>query len=114
MKPSTLSTLLITLSASVLLQSGSFAAAPNAYQVTGPVIAIDETKIVVQKGKENWEIARTADTKINGGTIDQVKPGAKVTIHYTMSATSVEIKPEKGGKAAAKGAAPAKASGVKK
>ena len=76
-------------------------ASPSAkdYQVTGPVISIDDAKIVIQKGKETWEINRLATTKVAGGTIDQIKPGSKVTVHYTMSAMHVEIKPEKGGKA---------------
>ncbi|MEI6350849.1 MAG: hypothetical protein WCP06_07060 [Verrucomicrobiota bacterium] len=107
MKPSTISTFVLALGASTLFQAGALAAAPNAYQVTGPVVSVDQTKIVVQKGKENWELARTAETKINGGTADQLKPGVKVTIHYTMSATNVEIKPEKAGKAAAAKTSPA-------
>lgn len=61
------------------------------YQVTGPVLEVKETSIVVQKGKEKWEIARDKDTKITG----DLKVGAKVTIHYTMKATSVEVKAEK-------------------
>ena len=28
-----------------------------AYQVTGPVVEVTDTKIVVEKGKEKWEIA---------------------------------------------------------
>ena len=45
----------------------------------------------VQKGKEKWEIARDKDTKIVG----DLKVGSKVTIHYKMKATSVEVKEEK-------------------
>lgn len=65
-----------------------------AYQVTGPVLEVTDSKIVVQKGKEKWEIARTADTKVSG----DLKVGAKVTIEYTMAAKSVEVKGEKGKK----------------
>ena len=54
--------------------------------------------IAVQKGKDRWEIARDASTKING----DVKVGSKVTITYTMTATEVEAKAAKGEKAAAK------------
>jgi hypothetical protein len=43
---------------------------------------------VVQKGKEKWEIARNAETKVKG----DLKVGAKVTIEYRMTATTVEIK----------------------
>lgn len=84
------------------LTGSAFAAAPNTYQVTGPVLEVRDDVIVVQKGKEKWEIARTGDTKITG----DLKVGAKVTIEYRMSATSVEVKAGKGDKAADK-AAPA-------
>jgi hypothetical protein len=62
-----------------------------AYQVTGPVLEVSDTKIVVQKGKEKWEIARTPDTKVNG----DLKVGSKVTVEYTMAAKSVEVKTDK-------------------
>ena len=45
--------------------------------------------ITVQKGQERWEIARTAGTKVTG----DLKVGAKVTVEYRMTATSVEVKP---------------------
>jgi hypothetical protein len=61
------------------------------YQATGPVLEATPTKIVIQKDKEKWEIARTADTKITG----ELKVGAKVTVQYTMTATNIEVKPEK-------------------
>jgi len=41
-----------------------------------------------QKGDDKWEIARDWKTKITG----DLKVGAKVTIEYTMAATSVEVK----------------------
>ncbi|MFL6582261.1 MAG: hypothetical protein ACJ8G2_16080 [Burkholderiales bacterium] len=62
-----------------------------AYQVTGPVLEVSDSKIVVQKGKEKWEIARTPDTKVNG----DLKVGSKVTVEYTMAAKSVEVKTDK-------------------
>ena len=76
--------------ASALLATSSLYAeqAAKSYQVTGPVIELTDTKIVVQKGNEKWEVARSADTKVEG----TLKVGAKVTIHYTMSAKSVEVK----------------------
>lgn len=61
---------------------------PRTYQVTGPITELTDSKIVVQKGDEKWEIARTPDTKVDGS----LKVGAKVTIHYTMSAKNVEVK----------------------
>lgn len=62
--------------------------AGKTYQVTGPVLDVTETVIVVQKGKEKWEIARDANTKVTG----DLQKGAKVTVEYTMSATAVEVK----------------------
>lgn len=74
-----------------LLLFASFSyAGTTAYQVTGPVLAVTNDSITVQKGKEKWEIARDKDTKIAG----DLKVGSKVTIHYTMKATSVEVKGE--------------------
>jgi hypothetical protein len=62
-----------------------------AYQVTGPVLEVTDTKIVVQKGKEKWEVARTPDTKVNGN----LKVGSQVTIEYSMTAKSVDVKAAK-------------------
>jgi hypothetical protein len=64
------------------------AAPAFAYQVTGPVLEVTDTKIVVQKDKEKWEIARDKDTKVNG----DLKKGARVTIQYNMTATSIDVK----------------------
>ncbi|MEK6550827.1 MAG: hypothetical protein AABZ50_04220 [Pseudomonadota bacterium] len=61
------------------------APAAMAYQVTGPVVEVSDAAIVVQKGKEKWEIRRDANTKVTG----DVKKGAKVTVHYIMTATSI-------------------------
>ena len=84
-----------------LLLSVLLFAAPvaMAYQVTGPVLDVTDTKIVVEKGKEKWEIARDANTKVQG----ELKKGAKVTVEYKMTATSVEVKGDKGGEGKAKG-----------
>jgi len=71
-----------------LFASPAFAAAPKTYQVTGPVLELRDDVIVVMKGKEKWEIARTADTKVKG----DLKVGSKVTIEYRMSAATVEVK----------------------
>ena len=79
-----------------LFAAALFAAAASAfaYQVTGPVLEVTDSKIVVQKGKEKWEIARTSDTKVTG----DLKVGSKVTIEYSMTAKSIEAKADKGGK----------------
>ena len=63
-------------------------AAVKTYQVTGPVLEVRGDAIVVQKGKDRWELARDANTKVNGN----LKVGAKVTIDYRMIATNVTVK----------------------
>ena len=73
--------------ASLLVASNALAAVKT-YQVTGPVLEVNDTMIAVQKGKDRWEIARDANTKITG----DLKVGSKVTIEYRMSATAVEVK----------------------
>jgi cytochrome c1 len=73
---------------SLLATPLAMAGATKTYQVTGPVLELTDTAIVVQKGKEKWEIARDQDTKIKG----DLKVGAKVTVEYRMSAASIEAK----------------------
>ena len=81
----------ITILFLAFLLFASFAfAGTTSYQVTGPVLEVTNDSVTVQKGKEKWEIARDKDTKITG----DLKVGSKVTIHYTMKATSVEVKGE--------------------
>ena len=82
------------IAAAALAAAGTATAADKTYQVTGPVVDVTDTSITVQKGKENWQIARTADTK--GGA--DVKKGDKVTVQYKMTATSVKAKAAKQGK----------------
>jgi hypothetical protein len=72
----------------LLTVSFAFAAGPKTYQVTGPVLEVTKDSVVVQKGKEKWEIALDASTKVKG----ELKVGAKVTIEYTMKAVAVEVK----------------------
>jgi hypothetical protein len=69
-----------------------------AYQVTGPVVEVTDSKIVVKKGKENWEMARDAGTKLAG----DVKVGDKVMVEYKMTATSIEPKAKKKSRAKTK------------
>ncbi len=75
----------------------ALAAAPKTYQVTGPVLELTDDLIVVQKGKEKWELARAPETKVKG----ELKVGSKVTIEYRMTATTVEVKGAPAEKAAA-------------
>ena len=74
----------------LLCSSLVFASPAKTYQVTGPVLEVSDTMIAVQKGKDRWEIARDASTKITG----DLKVGSKVTIEYRMTATAVEVKAE--------------------
>jgi uncharacterized lipoprotein YajG len=67
------------------------AAQPKTYQVTGPVLEVSADTVVVQKGTERWEIARSADTKVTG----ELKKGEKVTIEYRMTAATIEVKAAK-------------------
>jgi RNase P/RNase MRP subunit p29 len=60
-------------------------------QVTGPVLEVREDAIVIGKGKEKWEIARTPATVVNG----ELRKGARVTVEYTMSASKIEVREEK-------------------
>ncbi len=62
--------------------------AAYAYQVTGPVLEVTDSKIVVEKGKEKWEITRDKDTKGD----KNIKKGDKVTVQYNMTATEIENK----------------------
>jgi hypothetical protein len=73
-----------------ILAAALMIAAPAAlaYQVTGPVLEVTDSKIVVQKDKEKWEIARDKDTKVSG----DLKQGSRVTIQYRMTATSIDVK----------------------
>jgi len=65
-----------------------FAGPTKTYQVTGPLLEVKDDLIVVQKGSEKWEIARDKDAKVTG----ELKVGGKVTVLYTMKATSIEVK----------------------
>ena len=80
--------------ASLALSSAAFAAGAKTYEVTGPVLEVNDSVIAVQKGKDRWEINRDSSTKVSGN----LKVGEKVTITYTMSATDVEVKAGKGAK----------------
>lgn len=86
-----------------LLAASTAMAAGKTYQVTGPVSEVSDTTIVVtqEKGKnkgEKFEFARTAETKVTG----DLKKDAKVTVEYTMTAKSVDVKAGKEPKAGKK------------
>jgi hypothetical protein len=100
---------ILTCAAALVVPTLASAAATKTYQVTGPVLAVTDTSITVQKGKEKWELARSKETKVTGA---EPKVGDKVTLEYTMTAVTVEVKgggkPEKSDKGAKPEAAPQK------
>ncbi len=75
-----------------LAASNALAAEAKSYQVTGPILEVTDSYVVVQKGDEKWQIA--CDAKTRGAA----KVGDKVTIQYQMTAKSVEVKPAKADK----------------
>lgn len=74
-----------------ILSTSPFAFAKD-YQVTGIVSELSESKIVLDKKGEKFEIAKTNATKATGGDL---KAGQKATVYYTMTATEVEAKVDK-------------------
>ena len=76
------------LTAALMLASSLAFAGTKTYQATGPVLEVKDDMIVVQKGKEKWEIAKDKDTKVTG----DLKVGSKVTVTYTMKAVGIEAK----------------------
>ena len=78
--------LFLSLALVALATSQLSAADAKTYQVTGPVLEVTPTYIVVQKGDEKWQIA--ADKATAGA----VKVGDKVTIQYQMVAKTVTSK----------------------
>ncbi len=101
--------ILIVVGAVILFSSLAFAAGPKTYQVTGPILEIKGDMLIVQKGNDKWEIAKDAATKVTG----DLKVGSKVTIEYTMTAATIEVK-DAGKKAEPKKSEPKKAAPAKK
>ncbi len=81
-------TIALSLISAAALALSSTAFGAKEYQVTGPVVDVSDKMITVMKGSEKWEIARDSNTKVNG----DVKKGDKVTVHYWMTAKSVDVK----------------------
>lgn len=80
---------IVSMIVAVLLPASmAIAAGPKDYQVTGPVLDVTNDIITVEKDKEKWQIGRDKDTKITG----DLKKGSRVTVHYKMTASSVEVK----------------------
>ncbi len=101
-----LNTLFSLVAAGTLALSSTAFAGAKSYQVTGPIVEVNDSMIVVTKGKERFEIDRDSNTKVTG----DLKIGEKVTIMYTMSAKNVEVKADKSAKKDAKASASPSAS----
>jgi uncharacterized protein YxeA len=70
----------------VLAAAAGFAAQPKTYQATGPITAITDDTITIDKGADGkWEIAK-------GDQKTDAKVGDKVTITYRMTASKIEVK----------------------
>jgi len=61
---------------------------PRSYQVTGPLVKLNDDFITVAKDNEQWEMRRNSETKING----QFAIGSRVSVAYKMSAMSIDVK----------------------
>ena len=83
-------TRLLALALAFPLIAGStlFAASAKTYQVTGPIVSLTDTTLVIQKGDEQWEVARDSNTKSDS----ELKVGEKATVHYRMTATAIDVK----------------------
>ncbi|QSV45303.1 hypothetical protein [Geobacter benzoatilyticus] len=79
------------LTAALMLASSVAFAGTKTYQATGPVLEVKDNMIVIQKGKEKWEIAKDKDTKVTG----DLKVGSKATVQYTMKAATIDAKADK-------------------
>lgn len=82
--------------------ASAFAVAPKDYQITGSITELTDTTVTLMTNKkETWGFARDTSTKLPDGA----KIGDKVTVHYTMTAGTVDAKPD--APAAKKAATPA-------
>lgn len=86
--------------ASLALSSVAFAGGKT-YQVTGQVVKVSDSMVVIQNGTQKWEIARDTTSKVKG----DLKKGSTATVTYTMHVTAVDVK--------AMSAAPAASSAAK-
>lgn len=72
------------------------AVGPKTYKVTGPVLEIKDNVIVVQKGKNQWEVARDKDTNLSakGGKGMRKKAIAFLMVSVFLIVTSCASIPE--------------------
>ncbi len=66
----------------------SAASTAKTYQITGQVVSVTESLIVIQKGETKYELSRKTKTK----GVEKAKVGDTITITYHMVAEAVEPK----------------------
>jgi hypothetical protein len=69
-----------------LVLAAPASAEPKTVRVTGMLAELRDDLIVIEKGKERWEILRTPGTAVKG----ELRKGGRVSIEVRMSAASVE------------------------
>ncbi len=75
----------------VPIAKGPVLGATRPIRITGQVVDLREDTIVVQKGKEKWEIARHPAAQIKG----DIKKGSRVTVDFRAIAANIEVRDEK-------------------
>jgi hypothetical protein len=85
------------------LSSAAMAAGAKTYQITGTVVSSTSSKVIVQKGSEQFEFDVDPAT-VKGSAELQV--GSTVTVTYVMSATKIETAAGEGSAAAATSPSP--------
>jgi hypothetical protein len=70
----------------LLLVASASIAAPERYQMTGPITEITDEKIVIEKDGVSREFKRAPETKVEG----YMKVGEKITVRYELVAVTVD------------------------
>ena len=92
MSPSHRTLIAFTVAALFAFAPLAHAASAKKYQVTGTVTALTDDVVTVQKADgEKWELNRDPKAVVKG----ELKVGAKVTLMYTMTVASGEVKAAK-------------------
>lgn len=60
-------------------------------RITGQVADVRDDVVVIQKGKERWEVARHPGTRIKG----ELRKGARVTVDFRAVAATIEVRDDR-------------------
>jgi hypothetical protein len=71
--------------------SSAAVAGPKMYQITGPIVAVDDSSITIRAKKEKWQFSRDP----NSAASEHLKIGDVVTVTYWMTSAKLEIKDQK-------------------